>query len=823
MQKSFQWMLGLGLVAAGQLASAAEQVLEEVKVVGTRGSLMSAAGKQADADALISVVDSDAMGDFPDTTAAEAVRRLSGISIENDQGEGRYVTIRGLSSDLNAFAVNGASMVAPENGRSVLLDGVPTELLESITVSKSLTPDQDADSLGGRIEFRTKNPSDLRDTLVKFKVDTTYNEQVKSAASPRLSFNYGTRVSDQFAHVIGLTYSEKEIVTYNNETGYGWDSNGFMDDDYEMRYYDITRNRMGLTYDADYLVSDVTRVYGSLFWNQYTDEELRWKDEYGKIDRIEDLTNGLVSSRIRHDAETRVREETRTIWSANLGFETLAGEWAIDAQVSYSFAEEDDTDNADVTFRNYDKDLGGTFDWSNPTRPVVTALDPTLRDPDSLEFDEIEFEDSISQDSEVAISLNFEREVGNQVVKFGGKYRSREKDRDNNLAFYSFDGATMADFDPQTLAWPWAGQTFSQQASPSMVYALQSNRSQLTFEGDETFVEDFVTQEDIFAVYAMTTMDLGSARLVLGARYENTSMESEAFDQDGAATSASKDHSFFAPSVTLKYALSDTVSLRAAAWRALSRPGFTQSAPILELDINGEDVSGKYGNPDLEPYEATNLDLALEYYDGGFNYASFGVFRKDVDNAIYPTIQKEALINGISFNDGVETYINADQSKLTGLEASVQFGMENGLFFSANVTHMLDNESTFAFEDTSAFTTPFRKLADDAANLSVGYDKGPWDVRLALNYRSSYLDYLADEEGAIDSVSADNSRFTDDHTQWDLTAKYKINKQLTVKFEAINIGDEPEFYYWGSASRLSQYDEYGTSYTLGMTYLFGGN
>lgn len=95
MQKSFQWMLGLGLVAAGQLASAAEQVLEEVKVVGTRGSLMSAAGKQADADALISVVDSDAMGDFPDTTAAEAVRRLSGISIENDQGEGRYVTIRG--------------------------------------------------------------------------------------------------------------------------------------------------------------------------------------------------------------------------------------------------------------------------------------------------------------------------------------------------------------------------------------------------------------------------------------------------------------------------------------------------------------------------------------------------------------------------------------------------------------------------------------------------------------------------------------------------------------------------------------------------------
>lgn len=813
--------LGIGLVGMSHLALA-EAVMEEVKVVGTRGSLMSAVGKQADSDALISVVDSDAIGDFPDTTAAEAVRRLSGISIENDQGEGRYVTIRGMSSELNAFAINGASMVAPENGRSVLLDGVPTELLESITVSKSLTPDQDADSLGGRIEFRTKNPSDLKDTLIKFKVDTTYNEQTESAASPRISLNYGTRVTDQFAHVLGLTYSEKEIVSYNNETGYGWDSDGFMDDDYEMRYYDITRNRVGLTYDADYLVSDSTRLFGNLFWNQYTDEELRWKDEYGKIDRIEDLQDGLVSSRIRHDAETRVREEVRTIWAANLGFETTTNNWMIDGQVSYSFAEEDDSDNADVTFRNYDKDLGGTFNWSDPQRPVVTPLDPNLRDPASMEFDEAEFEDSVSQDSEVAVSLNFERELGNQVIKFGGKYRSREKDRDNNKEFYSFDGATMADFDPQTLAWPWAGQTFGQQASPSMIYALQNNRSQLTFEEAETFLEDFVTQEDIFAIYAMSTMDLGSARLVVGARYENTSMESKAFDQDGTPTSADKDHSFFAPSVTLKYSLSESLALRAAAWRSLSRPGFSETAPILELDINGDDISGKYGNPDLEPYEATNFDLALEYYNGDFTYASAGVFRKDIDNAIYATIQKNATINGVSFNDGVETYINADDSTLTGLEASVQYGLENGLFVAVNVTHMLDNESTFSFEDSSQYTTSFRKLADNAANFSVGYDQGPWDVRLAMNYRSSYLDYLADEEGDIDSVSAENSRFTDDHTQWDLTAKYKVNKQLTLKFEAINIGDEPEYYFWGRSDRLSQYDEYGASYTLGLTYRLGG-
>ena len=147
--------------AVGNESSIAINSVEEIVVTGTIATLINAVDKQRAADNIISVVDSDALGNFPDTTAAEAIRRLSGISVENDQGEGRYVTIRGLSSDLNSVAVNGASLVAPENGRSVLMDGLPTELLDSITVAKTLTPEMDADSIGGRVEFNTKKPSDI--------------------------------------------------------------------------------------------------------------------------------------------------------------------------------------------------------------------------------------------------------------------------------------------------------------------------------------------------------------------------------------------------------------------------------------------------------------------------------------------------------------------------------------------------------------------------------------------------------------------------------------------------------------------------------------
>ena len=149
--------------------------------------MISAVEKQRESNSLISVVDSDAMGSFADTTAAEAIRRLPGISIENDQSEGRYVTIRGLSSDLNSIAVNGASMVAPENGRSVMLDGLPTELLDSITVAKSLTPEMDSDSIGGRVDFKTKKPSELDGRLLALKVQNNFGQYAAEKLNPTLA------------------------------------------------------------------------------------------------------------------------------------------------------------------------------------------------------------------------------------------------------------------------------------------------------------------------------------------------------------------------------------------------------------------------------------------------------------------------------------------------------------------------------------------------------------------------------------------------------------------------------------------------------------
>ena len=182
----FPLFLSLSLFSQESENKVENESVEEIVVIGTKASIISAIEKQRKSNLIVSVVDSDALGDFPDTTAAEAIRRLSGITVENDQGEGRYVSIRGLSGDLNSISVNGALVPAPEGGRKVMLDGLPTELLDSIEVYKTLTPDQDADSIGGRIEFNTKRATSLDGTLFKAKLDTSYNTQSENSDNPKI-------------------------------------------------------------------------------------------------------------------------------------------------------------------------------------------------------------------------------------------------------------------------------------------------------------------------------------------------------------------------------------------------------------------------------------------------------------------------------------------------------------------------------------------------------------------------------------------------------------------------------------------------------------
>jgi len=841
MSLKFISILSIATFSIFTISQESEESVEEVVTIGTKASIISAIDKQRESNLIVSVVDSDALGDFPDTTAAEAIRRLSGITVENDQGEGRYVSIRGLSGDLNAIAVNGAMVPAPEGGRKVMLDGLPTELLDSIEVYKSLTADKDADSIGGRIEFKTKKARSLNGTLFKVKLDTSYNDQSKNSDNPKLAMTYGKMINDNLGHIVGFTYASKQIISYNNETGFpGWTNDGAgkrLDDDWEMRYYDLTRERTGVTYDVDFIVDDETSIFANFLYNHYQDDELRNKDEYGSLKHGEVFSDYSEINRIRRDAEVRRRIETRDIRTAVIGAETIFNGWFAEIQYSHSYAEEDDTNNIDVKFRSerYDTDdCGGPcgyFYYSNP-QIVGLSFDSSVAPiwNTSMTVDAWEEDWSLIKDTEQAFKIDMSKEGFDFMnvptsVKFGFKHSQRKKERDRNAIEIEDGPATdlaQSQFNPTQRYWPFAGQTMGPMADDSLLWPLKG-----AFGGPDysNVSQDYESEEDITAAYIMGTMETDNAVIILGLRVEDTSYSTLGYN-DGDINdpiTGSKDYTFVSPSINVKYFVSDEIVIRGALWRALSRPGFGQASTVAEIkNENDGTFSGEMGNPDLDPYEANNFDLSIEKY-GENNSFSLGYFKKDIENAIYPLVTA-GTINGIVFSE-LETYVNTGPSDVSGFELNIFQELDflpepfDGLFLSANLTKT-DGESTLNV-DNGTVTFPFRKLSDENSNFSIGYDKGKFDIRLSAVSRTPYLDYLADEDAPGDvqgELSLDNIRYTDDHTQYDFNAKYKINDNFSIKFDISNITDEPEFYYWGTSDRLSQYDLYGTTYSVGIRY-----
>lgn len=820
--------------------------LDNVLVVGSAAAQAGAINQQRASNSILSVIDSDGLGNFPDTTVADSLSRVPGVSIENDQGEGRYVSIRGINTDLISSSINGVRTPSPEDRRGVLLDGVPSDLLDTIEVQKSLTPDVDGDSLGGVINLKTISAFDRDGRFIRAKVEGRYNE-ISKDVSPKVTFTYSDTFTEQFGAAFSINYQDLAIESHNNEAGeWGIDEDSglfFLNDDYEQRWYDLNRQRLGLVANFDFRVNESTDLYLRTLYNNYTDDEVRNKFEYRDLDDAEGgaiTANSSVVPINEVDAEVRQRKELREIETYALGGQTHFDAWVFDYEVSYAYAQEDDTDNHDVTFRFEDiQDLGVgdlLFDTSTPETPRITgdALGAIL-DPSNYVLDVFEQEFTINEDTETSFKFDVSRDsfVGQTPVTWqvGFKYRDREKTRDANLNLYSGD-QNLADFTSGFRVTDWRlPNPMPRFPDPDFTAVLRGGAG-LDFETEdsafESLSEDFTIEEQILAGYGMGTFDIGALTLVAGVRIEQTNVDStgnifaegDDFDTVGVRA-ASKDYTNVLPSINAKYTFNEKVIGRAAYYAAAVRPAFGDSAPFVRFNDDRDEL--EIGNPDLDPYEADNFDLSIEYYPTKLSVISAGVFYKTIENAVYPATFDVADIpanvdlsfltpDQLAVVEEVNTFINVDDSEIVGAEFNyvqqLDFlgGFWEGFLVSGNLT-VTDSESTLPDDRT----VPFLKQSDLLWNVAIGYDKGPWDLRVSANYRDDYVDELVDQ---------DLDRFTDGRLLVEASAKYDVSDNLQIYLEGKNLTDEPEYYYFGSESRLSQYDEFGRSVILGarLTY-----
>ena len=823
------------------------EYMDNIIVVGTRAAQANSLNQQRAADSIKTIIDSDGLGNFPDTTVADSLSRAVGISVETDQGEGRYVSIRGINTDLISSSINGVRTTSPEGRRGVMLDGVPSDLLDGIEIQKSLTPDVDADSLGGVINLKTISAFDRKGRFIRAKVEGQYNE-ISEKISPKGTITYSDTYNDTFGLALSLNYQNLNIESHNNQTS-EWgidDDSGFYypNDDYEQRWYDLTRERLGAVANFDWRVNDTTDLYVRTLFNEYQEDEVRNKLQFREFDEevIAIDADSVTIRRGEIDAEARKRKELRSIQTYSLGGETKFDVWDFDYQVSYASADEDDTDNHDVTFRSTpeqrDSDIGSiTLNYSNPQQPIVSGQALTfLSDPANYELDAFETESNTNKDTEYAAQFNVSRDsvIGDTSVvwKGGMKYRDRKKTRDQNIEIYERDDVNMADFvtaNAEIENWRLSNQMF-QWPDANLTRSLRGNFSADELDAEASFIEsavgDYTVNEKILAGYAMGTFRFGDATVVAGARVEQTNVDLQgnfvAEDSDEITRrDISQDYTDILPSLNVKYDITDKIIGRAAYYGAIVRPGFSDMSPRALINDDRDEI--ELGNPDLQAYSADNFDLSFEYYPTNLSIISIGFFYKDISNAVFPARYDIADVPAsvdLSFLpaatlatiEDVETFINVGKSTLKGVEFNYVQNLGDvsealdGFLISGNLTLTDSNTQLPDGREVS-----FLKQADAVGNIALAYDKGPWDLRVSANYRGDYLDILGD---------ADLDRTTDDRTLVEASAKYRLSDNFQVYVEGKNLTDAAEYYYFGDESRLAQYDEFGRSVIFGVRYTY---
>lgn len=792
----------------------AEEAVERVEVIGQAASIDKALQEQKSADSIKSVVHADGVGQLPDDNAAEALQRIPGLSVERDQGEGRFVSVRGIAPDLNSVTINGTLVPAPEGDRrAVALDVLPAELVQSLSVVKSLTPDMDANSLGGTIEVESLSAFDHDGLFYTLSGEASHDTNVdktspkfSGAISDRFSLGEGT---DNFGVAAAFSWQKRKFGSENVETGGAWDfDDGARLEEVEQRDYQITRERTGFGLNFDYQPDDYSNYYLRTLYSKFKDTETR------NAAGIEFDDAQLSGERGDGEGwrELKSREDTQEIQSYVFGGERMIDLWTISGQAGYSQSTEKDPGG--IAGAKFVGDFTG-IGFDGTRKPHLVAGD-AFYDPTAFELDEVEWEKGSGKDKEKNIRLDLARDydlAGNAAqVKFGGKLSRRDKTSDTEVWVYDdFTGVGLDGLQSGSVDYSLGrfGNGISAGAIKNLIGGL--DRSQF-YDEENSRINDFDMREDINAAYLMNTLDVDDWRFIAGLRYEGTEFEAKGTGlRDGVYEDSQSRNRYdhWLPGLHARYQLSPSTAIRAAWTNSVVRPTFGQLAPGFAID--GADAS--FGNPDLKPLESMNLDLGIEHYMGRAGVVSGFLFYKDIDNFIYNT-DLAGSGEWIGFDEAL-TFDNGSSAKLYGVELAYSQKFDwlpapwNGLLLGANLTLSQSDASIEGQGAKRSIDLP--NQSDTVGNFMLGWEDERFNLRLAANYKSSYL-Y---EIGAVEDKRHD--LYVDDQVFVDIKAGYFITPELQLTLEAQNITDESYYVYTGSRRYNAQYEEYGPTYKIGLT------
>lgn len=813
-----------------------------VTVFGQRAAEREALDQQHKSQTLKEVVTANDAGKLPDQNVGEAVQRMPGVTVDDDQGEGRYVVIRGLDPALAAVRINGQDAAAPETDtREVKVDTIPSGLIGSIEVLKDQTAEYDANAIAGAVNVKTMTAFDKKKPFVTARYAAGHID-LDDKTSYDADLSAGTRFGDhkQFGVVVALNASRRPQASDNLQGSEHWgeDKTGaqIVPSDWKLRDYYVIRNRQGAAVNFDYKPNDDVHLYAHTLFSHFTDMEQRQQFGIklaGQTATGDDTGTFASAKAAKRDAKYRFEDEH--ISTVSFGGEVTVGQGKLDADITNSTAIKDDDPRYNFSYVSGKKDAKGTYDLSD----VLFDVDPggKVYDPSNYTASEAELEADHYREILNQASLNYSLPTslwgGDTTFKFGAKYSKRHKRSDVNYKLYdvSHSGMTLSDYQSYTGATLYNGRydfgptvdfIKSLDAAEAGGYLTDAN-----LEEPDTLVgelaDDYDVTETVSAGYAQATIRNGNWTVTPGLRVEHTANTSKAkaFDEDSSIdmpfnSFGKKDYTDLFPSVVGRYDVNSDTLVRFAATTSIGRPNYVDLAPHVNISKN--DGSAEMGNPDLNPLKSVNLDAGFEHYFGKRGVISVSAFYKDIQDPIFNTgYTGDLTLGGVTYTDlNVTQPKNLDKATLAGVEFNLVYQFDDmlpapldGLGASLNLT---SQKSSTDGAPGRSDKVSLIYTSDLTGTAELTYEKYNWTARIAYSYRSKFLDTLGDDK-STDIYTAARGRV-------DVKVGYELNKTWQVFVQGKNLNDAPWRRYIGNARQLVENEAYGQTWAVGVAAKF---
>ena len=755
------------------------------------------------------VVGAKAIAALPNANVADAAARLPGVTTERDEGESKFIEIRGTEPRLTNVMVDGVHVPGTEQGeRNPKLDDVPSALLGELTVDKTLTADMDADAIGGTVNLITRVPEGPPHGSVSAEAGAI---TLLGRGTGDANFTYGGRVghAEKFGFLVSASYDRNDRAINDVEPTWSSTTGGFYPGEFSLQADAYSRTRYGVGGGMDYRLSPSTTLFVKGLYSLFLDHGSLYVFDVGNGQgapiRGSNVDTGATLYRM-----SQALTPTEQLYSTVLGGTTAFRHDTLSYRVNVGGTSRDVMGFRASPFY-YSAPASYRFNYSNPNVPLYSGLAPAAMDAAQYNLGGYTDDDTRSR----AQTYGARFDVATPNVVLGLRVRSEDSRYINQSYSARYIGPTLpltqfvSGFrDPgfYSAIHPLALGPVPDAAAVRAYEDAHPGLFARTVDTLANALGSFTASERVYAAYTMGRTTLGAASFNAGLRMEVT---------DGART-----YTDLFPSAQIKYQLDDATDVRVAGSRAIGRPNFSDLAPSVSGLPGDPATTVMIGNPSLRPEYSWNLDLLGERFLARAGILSAGVFYKSVSNFIFvhsiPGYRVAPYNDGPNYRAGQPE--NGSAGTLLGVEAAwnqrLDFlpGILSGLGFDLNGTLT----TSWARIDDRRVRLP--RQAPALANTALVYEKGPIELRAAWVYQAANIVSYGD--GTSNPATGDQYFYA--HGQIDASIEWTPFHDTEIELEGTNLNDAVFGFYAGTPRQhySFQREYYGQTFAISVKRSF---